>query len=213
MQMTKQRKLLVGVLCAGLGALTLDRLVLAPPESASADQAQPVAADASPAAPSGTLLNRQDDAPDADGEQDASALPSYASLTERLLALQSAQTVQVQQTVGLLEPDAEQSLQGPADPFAVPEDWAPQAQQHSAPPPAQTQDAAGKAEQAFLARHRLAATLNDAGRQRAVVDGKLMTIGDELDGYKLIRINPRWVIWESLDGKHAAVMHTEQDPS
>lgn len=210
MQMTKQRKMLVGVLCVGLGALALDRLVLAPPDSASADQAQPAPTDADAAGPTGALLSRQANEPEQQQNNDTASLPSYASLTERLVAYQSAQTAQAQQANDTPTPDA---AQDPSDPFAVPNDWAPRAPRPSAPTPAQTRDAAGQAGQAFLARHRLAATLNDAGKQRAVVDGRLMMIGDELDGYKLIQINPRWVIWESLDGKHAVVMHTERGPS
>lgn len=100
MEMTKQRKILIVTAGLGLGGLVLDRLVLGPPESASADQAPAAAEQAAPPA----LQPEQKVQP---GEKpDQPALPSFASLTERLI--QTSQQA----------PQTENS-----DPFQLPAGW------------------------------------------------------------------------------------------
>ena len=196
MEMTKQRKLLIGVLCFGVFGLVVDRFLLAPPESASADDSSEVQADADVADAPGLGIAAPETVEEP--QREASSLPSYASLTERLLALQSSQLAQT--------PPAEQ---GGDDPFALPKDWSAKPAMQQTPDQAPGGDAT---DQAFLAKNRLVATLNDRGKQRAVVGDNLMKIGDKLDGYTLIQIAPRRVIWQSRDGQRAVVMDAKQDP-
>lgn len=116
-EITKKQKMLIGTIVAGLGALAVDKLVLGPPDSASAGQAQAVSPTAKKpaaqaAAPNtlGTAVLGGGATPAPGGQQqsDQPDLPSFASLTQRMAKLQSSGPAQPVQT---------------GDPFALPEDW------------------------------------------------------------------------------------------
>ena len=89
-----------------------------------------------------------------------------------------------------------------ADAFKVPEFWEQSASTDAAEPPALTANA-------FVRRHRLNAVMVGRGRAYAVVDGRLLYAGDEIDGYRLISIEERAVTFES----HAGTVAIELDPS
>ena len=201
MEMTKQRKMLIGVLCVGVSALALDRFVLAPPESASAsvevkaDDATAAAAPA-PRQPVAATATQQ-----ADGE--ARSLPSYARLTEQLAKAQSLQP-----------------LQPESDPFDLPADWR---QVISEPvedpkPVTNVEDAIAMAKQRLSTQFTLELAMSevtpDGAVKYAVVNGKPMRVGEQIqvkapgDGghileevYKLsaIDVQSRAVIWESVN--------------
>lgn len=199
MEMTKQRKVLAGIMCAGLGLLALDRLVLAPPQTASADVAAHSAASGTEPGLTGSVLNDQAPAegPEADS---APTLPSFTALNQRLASAHPAQPAQA-------EPDVSSH-----DPFALPEQWAPEtpAAPDPQPQPQAAEDAeALEADRAFAASHTLEAVLDAGGTQHAVVDRRLLKLGDELSGYRLVRINARWVLWESVEGNRAVIMRLE----
>lgn len=52
----------------------------------------------------------------------------------------------------------------------------------------------------FATRHRLTAVLNQVGGDLAVVDGKLLHLGDVVEGAKLVSISPDGVIFQA-DGE------------
>lgn len=196
MELTKQRKMLIGILGTGILGLVVDRFVLAPPEMASADfiGAEDLTADEKSV---DRLLSEKPEE-----RIDRQALPSFESLTERLIAVQSRQVRQTSQSeIG-------------HDPFAVPEDWQPA----SAPEPVsegefelEDMDSGQNQDQQFLAQHRLDSTFRTAKQFRAVVDRKTLSLGDTLAGYRLVQINSRWVLWQSIDGDRPVVMHLSAD--
>jgi len=204
--MTKQRKVLAGIMCAGLGLLALDRLVLAPPQTASADVTDDTAASVAGPGLAGSVLDGSspDAAPDNTSDNseagNVQTLPSFTGLNQRLASTRPAQ--------------AAQSEPGDAsnDPFALPERWAPERPDppRPQPQPQTTQDSeALEADRAFVESHTLEAVLDAGGTQHAVVDRRLLKLGDELGGYRLVRINARWVLWESVDGSRAVIMRLE----
>lgn len=101
MAMTKQRKMLLTVAALGLVTVAVDQLVLAPPGTASADQ--DTAPEPSPAVPAvqPAAVNEPVKA-----TGDNSGLPSYQTLTERLI--KTAVTTPAEQRI---------------DPFQLPEGW------------------------------------------------------------------------------------------
>ena len=52
----------------------------------------------------------------------------------------------------------------------------------------------------FATRHRLTAVLNQSGGDLAVVDGKLLHLGDVVEGAELVSINPDGVVFQA-DGE------------
>lgn len=71
------------------------------------------------------------------------------------------------------------------DPFA----WPAAARAPAPAPPAATASAAPVSE--ALWRPRLRAVIVAAGRSMALVDGSVVAIGEQLDGYRLIRVEER----------------------
>jgi|GEM_PF-2375597 len=211
MEMTKQRKMLIGVLCVGIGGLAVDRFVLSTPQSASADDEVLIieSPDApppplQPSAP-GTIVPGAGE-PD-EGGADAATLPSYASLTERLV---KAQALQGQHE---LAPES-------ADPFRVPDQW-------------QAEKSAPQNEEVVAATpsgQRLKAVVKLDGTVRSVIDGKeeLMAvitggsykgravrigqkvripIGNEMyEEYELVEVGARYVVWRSAQTQQTIEM-------
>lgn len=88
------------------------------------------------------------------------------------------------------------------DAFAAPASWSPAAAAAPAESPATaTPDFA----HGFIARHRLNAVLRSHGRSYVVVDGSTFTIGQELDGFRLVEVRQRAAVWER-DGQRAQLV-------
>lgn len=191
MEMNKQRKMLIGVLALGLGGLGLDRLVLAPPESASADDGSLAmggtdAGDSSvPAIPGIEIADPVAQA--AEAIDQALALPSYASLTERLIQAQTEQAA-----VAL---SGDQSH----DPFALPDSW--QGKQTTADVEQPTGPGPDAKDKGFLDRYTLDGTFISGSGRRAVISGRAVRRGQTVEGYRLARIEARWVSWQTPEGK------------
>lgn len=202
MEMNKQRKILVGVLATGLIGLVLDRLVLAPPDEASAElvDMQEIAAledesDSDSSALPALDIAGSTEAPNEQGES-SGVLPTYASLTQRL--------VDVQATRHATDP----SDQKAHDPFTLPGHWLPKSAEEPAPEPAA---AVTRGDDVFLGKHRLDGTFRHGEQQRAVVNGLAMSVGDVVAGYRLIRVSSRWVQWEPVDGGRVLTMRASDD--
>lgn len=215
MEMTKQRKMLIGVLCLGLGGLAVDRFVIGAPESAAADDEVITVEATPPPAPPPALqaLAEPTSEPEAAGES-PKALPSYASLAQRL--------IQAKAQAGDPAPTDEQ-----ADPFALPEQW-----RAAAFKPTQQQPTDPNAKQ-----HAISGLIKLDGTMhaRSLVDGKEELVasisGGGLDGrlfrkeqiiripndrgshdrYKLEEIGSRYVVWLALDGGYRIRMEVEKD--
>ena len=196
MKLTKQQKILAAVACLGVGAVAVDRVFLAPPQSASANAVADAAADAAIAAAS--PAERQAPAPPTpgDAEDRSSSLPSFASLTDRL---------------------AKASTSGPtlsqADPFRVPAEWAPKMTES-----VQTVQAVqSNSEKLLLEQFKLESTIRsiiqDKLEQLAVINGRALRMGDSInvrlgalpDGserieiYELISVASRSVVLQSTE--------------
>lgn len=217
MEMTKQRKMLLSVLGLGLGLLVLDRFVLSAPDSASADLRPDIPQQAVAPAPEVPAPDQPEP-----GVDTGPSLPSYATLTERLIAAQSS---------GSAHPGGADGQPAEADdPFQLPKDWRPAA---ADPVPgvkrtAPTQDT--KSAQLLLNSYRLEGTYRSINGEQveklAVVSGKPMRIGDTVQVdpsgpgvtsgasrfYMLVDIDTesRTVTWESSDKKLRVVMHTDK---
>lgn len=162
MELTKKRKIMIGLLAVGVTALFVDRLMLAPPKEAQA--AGPLVADGPDAAASAA-----DTAAEAAAQSPATSgdpLPQYAALTDRMRDL-----------VVPVEPGA-----ADVNFFAEPEGWA-------APEPAeaQPQEPTGPIEDPaeFLATCQLSEIMEtDKGTAARIGDRKLL-VGDTLEGFIL----------------------------
>ncbi len=214
MQMTRQRKMLIAVAGLGLGGLMLDKFVLAPPQSASADE---YAVDAEEKAPQAAAPAAAD-GHSAGTAQASTTLPSFATLTDRLIATSS-----------------ESTSSSFTDPFKLPDGWiAPQSGLNQ--PEANNNDTTEyeDSRQLLLEQYKLDGTsrlVSEQGEEIiAVVTGenqsrRLMLVGQTVevklkkstpDGspavehYRLKEVGAGFVIWESIDSsKRIAEMRTK----
>jgi len=89
------------------------------------------------------------------------------------------------------------------DPFRLPENWRPDAGQPEPLIGGQKKDTAAAD---FLRKHRLDGTFRSQEQQRAVIDGYAMRLDEVLEGYKLVEIAERWVVWRSVETGQPVVM-------
>ncbi|MGB0768763.1 MAG: hypothetical protein ACPGYV_13765 [Phycisphaeraceae bacterium] len=204
--MTKQRKMLIGVMCVGLGGLAVDRLLLGPPENASAsDEVLVIEAPAAAEVEDTRASTASADDPEAE----VGSLPSYASLTERLIRAQSSEST----------PSLDEQVASP-DPFRVPSQW-------------QTRPSVPRVEaptQTTAASERLNALLTLDGTVRSLIDGKeeLMAVvtggsytaqavrvgqriripmgNGVMADFELIEVGTRYVVWQAVGSKDRVEM-------
>ncbi|MBX2852737.1 MAG: hypothetical protein KTR15_13455 [Phycisphaeraceae bacterium] len=206
MELTKQRKVLVGVLCLGLGGLVVDRFVLGSPETASAGD-EVITVEAPPAA---EPLAGQAPEPDVTSEP-VQALPSYSSLTRRL--------IQAQEQAG---PAAHTDQND--DPFALPKQWqvelANPLNQPASDPATQTHRISGL----FKLDGTVRTSIDGKDEMLAVIsggglDGRAIRVGQKVrvpDGkgshkiYKLIRVGSRFVVWQPEGTQEEITMRVEE---
>lgn len=209
MEMTKQRKMLVGVLCLGLGGLAVDRFVIGSPESASASEEVVVADVQTPPALEPAVVDEP--TPQTHGEP-SKALPSYASLTERLIAAQN------QQETAIVQHDRQ-------DPFALPKQW----QSDKSSVPTQSNGSTGSKQRVRItglfkldgtvrslidSREEMLAVISGGG-----LDGRAIRIGQQIkvpygdgssDTYELVEVGSRYVVWKSLGTGERIKMQVEE---
>ena len=208
MEMNKQRKMLLGVLALGVLGLIVDRVFLSAPQSAGADDSDVIVEVPPPSPPS--VPGNQATPTTPGTEAESSALPSYASLTERLIRAQ-------EQAEG-------SETHGRDDPFALPEQW-------QAERPKQTTQSQPINP---TSSQRLTVVFKLDGTVRSLIDGKeeLMAVisGGGLDGravrvgqkirvantigeqqeYMLVEVGPRFVVWQNQSTKERIEMRVEE---
>lgn len=79
--------------------------------------------------------------------------------------------------------------QSSRDVFAVPACWRPAPKVAVAPVAAVAAPKPKLFGETFRREHHLVAVMIEAGRGRAVVDGKLVTVGDAIDGFRLVSLS------------------------
>ena len=213
MAMTKQRKMLIGVLCLGLGGLAVDRFVIGMPDSASASEqevAEPVE-QAPPAFTPSTASTPEPEQAAPGGDEAAQTLPSYALLSERL----AVATQKTQPQSGQRE-----------DPFALPKPW----QSDRATSQATPGEEAGTQEQVrFNERFKLDGTVrsNINGKDellavitgegldsRAIRKGQVLRVPNPdgvAEAFQLVEVGPRIVVWKLLRTEELIEMQVEED--
>lgn len=196
MELTKQRKILIGVLLVGLSGLGIDRLFLAAPENALASEQAVVELltdDISQVQDSAILANAAVEQALLDD-----GLPSYAALTDRLIDAQRAMPKAI----------VDEAVR---DPFALPQKW-------QADPATPTFAASPATEQAA---NQLNAVFKLDGTVRSVIDGKAeimavisggglagqaIRVGQNIrvtyrsgsyEDFTLVEVGSRFVVWKS----------------
>lgn len=73
------------------------------------------------------------------------------------------------------------------------------------------QDAAAKVDpiEQFRRSHRVTATLLNGQRSQAMVDGRFVTLGQSVDGFRLVSMNAQSATFESTDGQAVLPVATE----
>lgn len=207
MAMNKQRKMLIGVLLLGVGGLGVDRFVIGTPDAAAADDTATVEAVVPGIEP--IVI---DEPTTQVGEEQAKALPSYASLTERL--------VQAQEQQALSHDGNERE-----DPFALPEQW----QSDKIKPRISTGDTPASAQGVQInslfkldgtvrslidGKEELLAVISGGG-----LDGRAIRVGQKIripndrgasEEYVLVEVGSRYVIWKSLSSGQRIEMKVEE---
>ncbi|MFN3166842.1 MAG: hypothetical protein ACE37H_07240 [Phycisphaeraceae bacterium] len=191
MTLTKQQKILAAIAVLGVGVVAVDRLLLGPPESASASVAP--ANDPAGTPPEGSAGAAA--TADTPAQADAPALPSFETLTQRLA-----------------ESATDRDAHAGQDPFRLPEDWTPKAVQALQP----IQAVKSVSSELLPEQYKLDGTFRSVIEQDqehiAVINGRAMRVGDRIvvrtgtasDGtetgevYVLSQVGARAVVFESV---------------
>lgn len=162
MELTKKRKIMIGLLAVGLTALVVDRLMLAPPKQAQAAGPLVTAVPDAATSSADTTAETATQSPATPGGE----LPQYAALTDRMRSL-AAQ----------VEPDV-----ADVNFFAEPDGWAP-----PEPTEAQAQEPTGPIEDpvAFLAACPLSGIVETNKGTAAKIGDRELFVGDTLEGFIL----------------------------
>ncbi len=81
-------------------------------------------------------------------------------------------------------------MDSPRDPFLLPTSWRQEAGSEA------ENNARTTAAAAFMETHKLDAVVIDAMGKRVLVDGSLLQLGDELDGFRLVAIDRESTIFQ-----------------
>jgi hypothetical protein len=166
MKVTSQQKVLGAVLIVGAIALTADRLVFLN-RTASAETAPAASEYAMPAAPTATA---------------GTAASAPKAPVTGAAALSVAQR---------LRDAAKNAPQSDGDAFTFPQSW-----RQAEPAAAAPDNAATLAAEQFKSAHRLTGVLTANGRAVAMIDGRIVPVGQSIDGYRLIEISHRSATFE-----------------
>ena len=187
MTLTKKHKLYLALLALAIVGFMVDRLFLS---EGVASPKQAKAAPAAPAtvAPAVTTVQALVASTPAAGKSEASG--DSAIVAERLKAL--AKTLN-------LDPAEIR------DAFKPAEDWT-----MSAPPPEPAAAPQPKARPDFARNHKLTAVLLSKGGGSAVVNGKVVEVGQELDWYKLVGLEANSATFQSADDRVELGLYTAE---
>jgi len=175
MKLSKQRKAYVAILALALLALTVDRLFLAGGDStagASSAEASPA-----PSRSTGPPTGPDDTSAPAAAPAAIAAMPG-PRLAERLRRLASTQALDMKRVT---------------DAFACDAAWIPRA----ASPEPTTRPS--RPVRTFQDRHALMAVMGGP-RGSAIVDGRCLLVGQELEGHRLISVGERSVVFQGPGG-------------
>jgi hypothetical protein len=185
MNLSKSRKVMLGLLGLAAVAFAADKLLR------GGATLQPNAA-AAQTLPGGTVPALQPAAPAA--TEEAKAAPALLSVAERLKGL--AETSGLNPTLA-------------RDAFVPPESWIPEA-----PPPASTPAApVVKVDPAadFARNHKVTAVILVGNAGSAIIDGKVVQIGQELDGFTLVRMAAGSVVFKAISGSSEVELRLARD--
>ena len=163
MQLSTRHKFWIAVLGLGLTALAVDRFIL-PHDPTSADAA------ASPAGAAALLVDRPSSPPPA-SPIPSPAPPAGAGNSDSLAFLLRGICVHKRLNVATVR-----------DAFSPPPAWTRQAE------PPESKRAAPDWSRKFAGSHRLTGVMLAGRRSQALIDGKLVAIGQSVDGCKLIAV-------------------------
>ena len=186
MKLTKRGIVLLGLLGLAAVAIVVDRLV----QSAPAAAPQPAAA-SSPVSGAAHPAPARPATPTATGTPAATAVQASA-IADRLRRAGEG-----------LDMDP-MNLR---DAFVPPESWLarpPTPEGHAAAPAAPVADSADR----FVREHKLTSVLIDADGGIAVVNDKVLRVGQEIDGYRLVRLAPGTALFTGGDGGASVRLRT-----
>jgi len=178
MKISGQRKLCIGILVLGLAALAADRLVLGSSASAEADNP----ADLLVAGGSGGA--RGGSAGKAAGPQGTGA--GVVSVLERLRKYAESQGAEVAEM---------------RDAFQVSPAWIGPVRRAEEP-----SEAAISPVEVFKRSHHLTGVMVGKSQSQAIVDGKSISIGQEVGDFRLIAVSHRLAVFESGEGHGQVVL-------
>jgi len=173
MAMTKQRKLILGVLGAAVAALGAERTFFRPSDAAAAANAEDYLVGAST---------------ETEVPSDNAAVASMPASPGSTIAARLQAVATSQQLAGSEVPDAFEPAWYVPKPPPAPE--APSAA--PAVPSAQVE---------FARKHRLTAVMGSGPKGYAIVDGKCLPLGHVLDGFQLVSIANRSATFQSAAGE------------
>jgi hypothetical protein len=135
----------------------------------------------------------------ADAAATAEALLVAPSASPATKPAGNAAPPEIQVADHLLELAREQNCDVAAtkDAFEAPPAWAPV---RSVEPPANDRAVAVKSAAVFAQKHRLISVVVNGKRTEAMIDGRLLHVGDELDGYRLTSISKENAMLQSSGG-------------
>lgn len=176
MKLTKERKILMGALGAGLFALGVDRVMLGTdsdgPRSAEASEGTGQVATAAPAVPPAPIFQA------GSNRRDVANFSEVLPLSERLNRLNVAANNR--------------------DLFAITDRWI------TAPVVVDDGGLLGRAAaRRFVETHRLQAIALRHGDQAATVDGRVVRVGETLDGFTLESLAPGSATFKGADNTRA----------
>lgn len=172
MNLTREHKILLGVLGAGVLALGVDRFVLSDsatgPQAAAADQ----------------YTVTRDDAATPTAAAPASSAP--AALTPAAAPTGPS----IAETLRLVRDEHTPVFNRQRDAFVITEGW-----QASAAPsqPGVRTDPLGQRVALFLQNHKLAGVVNKAGKDIAIINDTPCRVGDRIDGAELVGVESKRV--------------------
>jgi hypothetical protein len=186
MNLSKSRKVMLGLLGLAVVAFAADKLLR------GGDTLQPNAA-AAQGLPGGTLPALQPALTDRPAATDeAKAAPALSSVAERLKGLA--------ETSGL-NPDLAR------DAFLPPDSWI---AQPPAPAPATVVAVDPAAD--FAGKHKVTAVILVGNAGSAIIDGKVMQIGQELGGFALVRMAAGSVVFKAISGSSEVELRLARAP-
>lgn len=176
MQLTKERKILVGVLALGMGALVVDRLFLA---TGASGPSQASAAETSTSASTGSAA-------------DSAGTGSVSSLTTKDGATAQGPSVAEQ----LRHAAARETAAKPRNAFSLASPWFAKSRSQ------QTRDSWKQRVTTFRRNHQLDAVLGGSnGSATAVINGESLSVGDSVGGFNLVAIGSRSAVFSNEAGR------------